>query len=206
LAEGNDAAAAAEATDLGTASFSSMDYATFYSETAAIIPEGVTAYAGVLNSNNTALTLEELTGYIPAKTAVVLEGTKGTPATLKSTIYTIAEVSENSLKGSATDLATPSNVDVYTLSIADEKVAFRKFVGENLSAGKADLEVEAGQGAPMIRFNGEYTDEPGNVTGISTVAIESNAPQVIYDLNGRRVKSIAAPGLYIVNGKKVAIQ
>jgi hypothetical protein len=205
LADGN-AAAAATATDLGTASFTNMAYATFVSESAAIIPEGVTAYIGALNDDNTYLNLTEISGYIPANTPVLLEGTKGTPATLKSTIYTIAEVKSNALQGSTSDIAVPSGQDVYTLSIADDKVAFRKYTGSTLNAGKAYLALTAGASAPMIRFTGMDTDEPGNVTGINAVTIENNAQQVIYDLRGRRVLSLDRPGLYIVNGKKVAVQ
>jgi hypothetical protein len=58
----------------------------------------------------------------------------------------------------------------------------------------------------MIRFTGMDTDVPGNVTGINAVTIENNAQQVIYDLRGRHVLSLDRPGLYIVNGKKVAVQ
>jgi hypothetical protein len=206
LAEGNDASAAATPTDLGTASFTNMAYATFVSEKAAIIPEGVTAYIGALNDDNTYLNLTEVSGYIPANTPVLLEGTKGTPATLKSTIYTIADVEDNDLQGSTSDIAVPAGKDVYTLSIADDKVAFRKYTGSTLNAGKAYLALTAGASAPMIRFTGMDTDEPGNVTGINAVTIENNAQQVIYDLRGRRVLSLDRPGLYIVNGKKVAVQ
>jgi hypothetical protein len=206
LAEGNDASAAATATDLGTASFTNMAYATFVSESAAIIPEGVTAYIGALNDDNTYLNLTEISGYIPANTPVLLEGTKGTPATLKSTIYTIADVEDNDLQGSTSDIAVPSGKDVYTLSIADDKVAFRKYTGSTLNAGKAYLALTAGASAPMIRFTGMDTDVPGNVTGINAVTIENNAQQVIYDLRGRHVLSLDRPGLYIVNGKKVAVQ
>jgi hypothetical protein len=205
LADGN-AATAAESTDLGTASFTNMAYATFVSEKAAIIPEGVTAYIGALNDDNTYLNLTEISGYIPANTPVLLEGTKGTPATLKSTIYTIADVEDNDLQGSTSDIAVPAGKDVYTLSIADDKVAFRKYTGSTLNAGKAYLALTAGASAPMIRFTGMDTDEPGNVTGINAVTIENNAQQVIYDLRGRRVLSLDRPGLYIVNGKKVAVQ
>jgi hypothetical protein len=38
------------------------------------------------------------------------------------------------------------------------------------------------------------------------VTIENRVDNVIYDLRGRRVQSLDRPGLYIVNGKKVAIQ
>ncbi|MBQ7878559.1 MAG: chitobiase/beta-hexosaminidase C-terminal domain-containing protein, partial [Bacteroidaceae bacterium] len=42
-------------------------------------------------------------------------------------------------------------------------------------------------------------------TGIEGVGAE-NGEQEIYDITGRKVKSITAPGIYIVNGKKVVIK
>ena len=50
-----------------------------------------------------------------------------------------------------------------------------------------------------LRFEGEGT------TGIENVEVE-NASNVVYDLTGRRVEAITAPGIYIVNGKKVLVK
>ena len=52
-----------------------------------------------------------------------------------------------------------------------------------------------------FRFEGE--DEE-NTTGIEVV--ENVNENVIYDLAGRRVSEITAPGIYIVNGKKVLVK
>lgn len=40
-------------------------------------------------------------------------------------------------------------------------------------------------------------------TGIKDITTDTDRPTVIYNLMGRRVKSMARPGIYIVNGKKV---
>ncbi len=47
-------------------------------------------------------------------------------------------------------------------------------------------------------------NEPGNTTGIEDVIADPTfgADDVIYDISGRRLKNIDAPGIYIVNGKK----
>ena len=45
---------------------------------------------------------------------------------------------------------------------------------------------------------------PGS-TGIENVDAENSA-KAIYDLTGRRVETITAPGIYIVNGNKVVIK
>ena len=46
----------------------------------------------------------------------------------------------------------------------------------------------------------------GNDTGIDEVKGESGEVKTIYDLTGRRVEAITAPGVYIVDGKKVLVK
>ena len=43
-------------------------------------------------------------------------------------------------------------------------------------------------------------------TGIENVVVENNAVEGIYDIQGRKIEQITAPGLYIVNGKKVIVK
>ena len=45
-----------------------------------------------------------------------------------------------------------------------------------------------------------------NTTGISEVKGESREVKGAYDLTGRKLEQIAAPGVYIVNGKKVLVK
>ena len=42
--------------------------------------------------------------------------------------------------------------------------------------------------------------------GIDNIAVESNAVKGIFDMLGRKVETITAPGLYIVNGKKMIVK
>ena len=44
------------------------------------------------------------------------------------------------------------------------------------------------------------------VTGINEVKGENGNVKTIYDLTGRRVETITAPGIYVVNGKKVLVK
>ena len=46
----------------------------------------------------------------------------------------------------------------------------------------------------------------GNSSSIENVDIEDNAVKGIYDLSGRKFEQITAPGLYIINGKKVLVK
>lgn len=66
-----------------------------------------------------------------------------------------------------------------------------------VKAGTAYLEVPAGDAtAKGFAFNGE-------ATGIEGVNANVENVKTIYNINGQRVASMAKPGLYIVNGKKV---
>ena len=44
-----------------------------------------------------------------------------------------------------------------------------------------------------------------DTTAIQNVEVE-NEVKAIFDLTGRRVEAITAPGIYIVNGKKVLVK
>ena len=49
-------------------------------------------------------------------------------------------------------------------------------------------------------------EEAGNATGVEEVKAESGEVKGIYDLRGRRLNEIAAPGIYIINGKKIFVK
>jgi hypothetical protein len=70
------------------------------------------------------------------------------------------------------------------------------------NANKAYLPMSTASGAAYysFRFDGEGT------TGIDEVKGENGNVKAIYDLTGRRVEEITAPGIYIVNGKKVLVK
>ena len=44
------------------------------------------------------------------------------------------------------------------------------------------------------------------ITGISEIKGEENSVKVIYDLTGRKIDTITAAGIYIINGKKVLVK
>ncbi len=46
---------------------------------------------------------------------------------------------------------------------------------------------------------------PGT-TGINEVKTENGEVKTVYDLAGRKVEAIAAPGIYIIDGKKVLVK
>jgi hypothetical protein len=59
--------------------------------------------------------------------------------------------------------------------------------------------------APGAALSASLRFEEGT-TGISEVKGENGEVKAIYDLTGRRVEAITAPGIYIVNGKKVLVK
>jgi hypothetical protein len=69
-------------------------------------------------------------------------------------------------------------------------------------ANKAYLPMPAGaEGIKSFSFRfGEGT------TGVEEVKTENGNVKTVYDLTGRRVEAITAPGIYIVNGKKVLVK
>jgi hypothetical protein len=207
LVEGNNGAAEATAIKVGSVSFGTVGYATFSSAQSTIIPEGVTAYTGELSESGKYLNLNEISGYIPANTGVILAGKDD--ADLNSTIYTIAAVENNALSASVEATTVAAN-SVYTLAYDGEDVAtvgLYKFASTQVAANKAYLKLEAGASAPVVRFNfGQEDPELGNVSGINAVSIENRVDNVIYDLRGRRVQSLDRPGLYIMNGKKISVK
>ena len=55
-----------------------------------------------------------------------------------------------------------------------------------------------------ISFYGFRGDDEENTTAIENV--ETATVNVIYDLSGRRVETITAPGIYVVNGRKMLVK
>ena len=167
-----------------------------------IIPEGVKCYVidgvdgGVAN-------LEAVTGILPANTAVIVEAAKG-EYTFEVTEETAAV--ENLMEGTLKNEYITK--DAYVLGVDKEGVVglYKAEMAGGVwlnNANKAYLPVAAlpaGANAAYYSFRfGEGT------TAIENVEVE-NASNVIYDLTGRRVETITAPGIYIVNGKKVLVK
>ena len=189
----------------------SAGYATFYAPVAVNIPEGVKAYTVSINEGGWA-DLEEIYLSFSPGTGVVLAAEEGTyylPISEDNTVF-----EGNALRGTVE--ATYITDDAYVLgyiNVAEEGQPEKKEVGfytatKNQQDGaswknnshKAYLPKAVGMNAASYSFRfGEDT------TGIENVEVE-NTVKVIYDLTGRRVESITAPGIYIVGGKKILVK
>ena len=181
----------------------SAGYATFYAPVAVNIPDGVKAYTVSVNEDGWA-DLEEIVISFSPNVGVVLaaeEGTYNLPISEDDTVY-----EGNALRG--TVAATYITDDAYVLGIVDNEVGFytaTKNQQENTAwknnSHKAYLPKAVGLNAASYSFRyGEGT------TGIDEMTEQRAESKEIYDITGRRVENVTAPGIYIVNGKKVLVK
>ena len=173
-------------------------WATLYLGYNVIIPENVNCYV-IDKIDGTVAHLKDVTGVLPANTAVIIEAEEG-EYTFEVTeeTATIENVMEGTLKN---EYITK---EAYVLGKVDGVVGLYKAdmkggVWLN-NANKAYLPKSAANGAASYSFAfGEGT------TAVENVEVEDTV-KTIYDLTGRRVEEISAPGIYIVNGKKVLVK
>ncbi|MBQ8694966.1 MAG: discoidin domain-containing protein [Bacteroidaceae bacterium] len=218
-----------EVEDPTTASFDltigEAGYATLYLGCAVTIPEGVEAYA-VSEIKEGYVNMTAVTGAIPANEAVILKKAEGQPTDATAYKFNYAAsataVESNLLEGTTIDtyIAGPAYVLGY-INVAEEGEEVRKEVGLYMAALNADATGAATGEQTHFKNNANkaYLVVPGasevasysfrfgeGTTGISEVKGESGNVKGIYDLTGRRVENISAPGIYIVGGKKVLVK
>ncbi len=178
-------------------------WSSFYAAMDTQIPAGVEAYI-VTTANKEYVTLTQIFGTIPAMTGVIF---KSNPKSNTGS-EELANVEGNLLDGVL--MNTNKTEEAYVLGCVDGEYGFYKAEMNQLdgtawlaNAGKAYLPASALptalQGAASFSFRYEGT------TSIEEVETE-NAVKAIYDLTGRKVNEITAPGIYIVNGKKVLVK
>ena len=180
-------------------------WSSFYAAFPVAIPEGVEAYI-VTAANAGYVTLTQIYNAVPANTGVILKG--GSIEATYDNYYSgeVTEVTGNLLKGTMTN--TDISEEAYVLGKVDGVIGLYKakmtdgvwLNNANKAYLPASVVPAAAQGAASFSFRfGEGT------TAIENVEVE-NASNVIYDLTGRKVNEITAPGIYIVGGKKVLVK
>ena len=176
-------------------------YATLFLDFAVAIPAEVEAYT-VTAVNNGYVTLTQVTGVLPANTGVIVKAAEANYTFAYSTDEA-ADVTGNLLKGTVAD----KNIEgeAYVLGVVDGEVGLYKAAMTGTSwknnANKAYLPASAvaNKSAEFFGFDWDGT------TAIENVEVE-NEVKTIYDLTGRRVEEITAPGIYIVNGVKRVVR
>ena len=176
-------------------------YATLFLDFNAAIPAEVEAYT-VTKVNDGYVTLTPVTGVLPANTGVIVKAAKGEYNFVSSTDEA-TNIDGNLLEGTTT--AEEKDFEAYVLGIVDGNVGLYKAkmaggVWLN-NANKAYLPASAVPNKTVAFYGFDWD----GTTGVEKVEIR-NEKEEIYDLTGRRVEAITAPGIYIVNGKKVLVK
>lgn len=190
---------------------------------AVTIPDAVTAYYSTGVDGSDVELVEIADGVIPANTGVLINAPEGTYE-LKYTTTDVTYDDNNALIGCNHDIyvEAANSYTYYVLAIgAADKAALCYIYKEvsfdengnmtftenddngthfKLPAHKVYLPVE---NATNIRSFGFRVID--GTTGIDGVTDVEGTSQSIYDLSGRKLHEVTAPGIYIVNGKKVFV-
>ena len=207
----------AETADAHWATFSCSE-PTFFPEAVAV--NAITVAEGTITTNNdvfehsSAVTIGEATlsgVYVPANTGVLIKS-----ADADATCYVVANKTVAALQESQ-NMLKPALVGGGVFSPAADytyyKLAYNDFssrTGLGFYYG-----ADAG-GAFYVKAETAYLAVPtaitegakafvldGETTAINGISTRNDHAEAVYNLNGQRVASMAKPGLYIVNGKKV---
>ncbi|MDD6783584.1 MAG: hypothetical protein PUD79_03380 [Prevotellaceae bacterium] len=185
-----------EETESIPVSISAAGLATLYSPMALTIPEGVKAYVGDYNSENSTVVLNALEGVIPANTGVIIEGAEGS---YDFNTTTTATTATSCLTGSVPAIATPAT-GVYTLQKVNTKLGLYKYTGANLGAFKAYFQTSGGSNGFSLIVNDD------DLTGVDSLTPNTSADNIYRDLQGNIVLYPQKNQIYILNGKKVLKQ
>lgn len=206
-------------------------YATFSNDKVVFMPENVTPKTVAVETGKITFTTNvegvfgdpakvnikgsEITGYyIPANTGVLLESKDKTV-----TYYTVDNIGNTGYVDGLNMLQpAPTNGGAFNAGAGYE---YFKLAYDDLATEK-DLGFYWGApegGAFYVKAGTAYLAVPvtnvagakgftlsGEATGIEGVNANVENVKAIYNLNGQRVASMAKPGLYIVNGKKMVVR
>ncbi len=185
-------------------------FGTFYTNKNYVLPQGLTAfgYTSIDGNNTLTKSIEYVAGdIVPANTAVVVKGAKGSYNYYNTEEAATKTIEKNLLKGVTTDtrIEATSGVKRYILTRADDGILafYRTNTGNiNVKANRAYLEVPTAMAVASFSLE-------GSATGINNV-VTTAAKQGIYTISGVRLNATTTKGLpagiYIVDGKKVIVK
>lgn len=187
---------------------SAAKYATFSStQKLDFTGTGVTAYKAT-STGESSVTLEEVTGIVPAETGLLLKADAGTYYIPVST-ETATEVTGNKLVSTATAAHNIEAGEVgkaFVFGKLDEEVGFFKAAeGKTIGVGKSYLLLDTTPAKDVEFLSFVFGDEEqGETDGIKAVSTKVENG-VRYNLAGQKVGA-DYKGIVIVNGKKVIIK
>lgn len=185
-------------------------FGTFYTDKNYVLPQGLTAfgYTSIDGNNTLTKSVEYVAGdIVPANTAVVVKGAKGSYNYYNTEEVATKIIEKNLLKGVTTDtrIGASSGVKRYILTRADDGILafYRTNSGTiNVKANRAYLEVPTAMAVASFSLE-------GSATGINNV-VTTAAKQGIYTISGVRLNATTTKelpaGIYIVDGKKVIVK
>lgn len=185
-------------------------FGTFYTDKNYVLPQGLTAfgYTSIDGNNTLTKSVEYVAGdIVPANTAVVVKGAKGSYNYYNTEEAATKTIEKNLLKGVTTDtrIEATSGVKRYILTRADDGILafYRTNTGTiNVKANRAYLEVPTAMAVASFSLE-------GTATGINNV-VTTAAKQGIYTISGVRLNATTTKelpaGIYIVDGKKVIVK
>ena len=184
-------------------------FGTFYTDKNYVLPQGLTAFGYTsIDGNTLTKSVEYVAGdIVPANTAVVVKGAKGSYNYYNTEEAATKTIERNLLKGVTTDtrIEATSGVKRYILTRADDGILafYRTNTGNiNVKANRAYLEVPTAMAVASFSLE-------GTATGINNV-VTTAAKQGIYTISGVRLNATTTKGLpagiYIVDGKKVIVK
>lgn len=185
-------------------------YGTFYTDKNYVLPQGLTAfgYTSIDGNNTLTKSVEYVAGdIVPANTAVVVKGAKGSYNYYNTEETATKTIEKNLLKGVTTDtrFEATSGVKRYILTRADDGILafYRTNTGNiNVKANRAYLEVPTAMAVASFSLE-------GSATGINNI-VTTAAKQGIYTIFGVRLNATTTKelpaGIYIVDGKKVIVK
>lgn len=185
-------------------------FGTFYTDKNYVLPQGLTAfgYTSIDGNNTLTKSVEYVAGdIVPANTAVVVKGAKGSYNYYNTEEVATKTIEKNLLKGVTTDtrIEASSGVKRYILTRADDGILafYRTNTGNiNVKANRAYLEVPTAMAVASFSLE-------GSATGINNV-VTTAAKQGIYTISGVRLNATTTKelpaGIYIVDGKKVIVK
>ena len=175
------------------------EYASFYSPVDLTIPEEyVEVYTGTLNGEW--LTLNAVTGTLPANTGVILRRKSEETTTVNFTVLSTVTSGTSALTGTVA-AATAVTGGVLVLGKNGNDWGIYKYEGA-LGGFKAYMDMPDD---PEGEVKGLRFDFGGTATGITAAEVADRLNGAVYNLAGQRVQQ-PTRGLYIVNGKKVLVK
>ena len=192
-----------------TVNVSEAGWATKYFAESVHVPAGVNAYI-VTGAESGWITKSQIAEgeVIPANTGILLENA-GEHNFAKTVTYKYT-LAGNLLNGSVENTYVEGTA--YVLANGVNGVGFYKAeLNKNATGGEGDTHFLNNAGKAYFKLPAAensaayYGFDWDGTTGVENIVVE-NEVKAIYDLTGRKVETISAPGIYIIGGKKTLVK